>query len=280
MRLHRSQTIHTTREDSTQSIKQKQTELKEEINQTQLAIQEHNDALFWFDLAIKALIGTAIIFVISIILAFFISAFATISGILGVVLILFGPSIPIGMSFTMKDRIKERKEAKRQLRILLITQEQLAQTIFLQLPAMDRYYNYRLPNLVETYKKKANVHQKWFIWIQCAVIILSTSVVALSGGWFKLSPWLIPLLSGLVSILTGFTLFFKWREKGSNFQRTADAIDLEITACDLGIQHYKSLSRDEAKHKLAERVEVLRKEQQQREQQLEESIKENQNKAV
>src|SRR5260370_883137 len=116
--------------------------------------------------------------------------------------------------------------------------------------------------LITSYRKQADSYRRWFIVTQIIVILLSTTVTSLSGGWidkYISIPWTIPVFSALISILTSFTLFFKLREKGTNLQQTADAMDLEHKACNLSIGPYKGLSRDEALILLAERTETLRK---------------------
>ena len=133
---------------------------------------------------------------------------------------------------------------------------------------------HQLPTLITSYRKQADSYRRWFIVTQIIVILLSATVTSLSGGWidkYISIPWTIPVFSALISILTSFTLFFKLREKGTNLQQTADAMDLEHKACNLSIGLYKGLSRDDALILLAERTEALRKEQQQRQQQLEQS---------
>ena len=54
-----------------------------------------------------------------------------------------------------------------------------------------------------------------------------------------------------------------------NLRQTADAIEHEYNAAELGIRRYKALGYDEALTLLAEEVECLREEQRKREQQLE-----------
>jgi hypothetical protein len=54
-----------------------------------------------------------------------------------------------------------------------------------------------------------------------------------------------------------------------NLRQTADAIEHEYNAAELGIRTYKKLSREDALTALAEQVEWLREEQRKREQQLE-----------
>lgn len=54
-----------------------------------------------------------------------------------------------------------------------------------------------------------------------------------------------------------------------NLRQTADAIEHEYNAAELGIRRYKNLSDEERLTLLAEEVEWLREEQSKREQQLE-----------
>ncbi len=168
-----------------------------------------------------------------------------------------------------KEHQKDLREAKHYLKK------------FLKLQAdYDKYslnptqYKRSLPNLIASYRKRADWHRGWYVWTQIFVIILSATVTSLSGGWldhYVALSWTIPVLSGIVSILTSITLFFRLREKGANLQQTADEMDLEYTACSLGIGDYKGMDEREALTLLIERAEALRKEQQQRQQQLEQS---------
>jgi hypothetical protein len=68
---------------------------------------------------------------------------------------------------------------------------------------------------------------------------------------------------------TGIAGFLKFRERAMNQRQTADAIEHEYNAADLGIKKYKGMDRDQAMAELAETVELLREEQRKREQQLE-----------
>lgn len=66
-------------------------------------------------------------------------------------------------------------------------------------------------------------------------------------------------------------MFFKPKDKATNLQQTADAMDLEHTACSLRIGVYIGLDDKDAHVKLAERAETLRKEQQQKQLLLEQA---------
>lgn len=117
----------------------------------------------------------------------------------------------------------------------------------------------------------------WHLILQMAVIVTSLLVTGLTSGLdVKLglhAGWVAPVLSFVVSLCTAIMGFFKFRERSFHLQQTADAIEQEKTALELGIRHYKPL-RDEsdgAFAEFAERVEHLREEQSKRQQQLEQS---------
>jgi hypothetical protein len=77
------------------------------------------------------------------------------------------------------------------------------------------------------------------------------------------------ILSITVGTSAGFIGYFKFRERAMNLRQTADAIEHEYNAAELGIRRYKNLSDEERLTLLAEEVEWLREEQSKREQQLE-----------
>jgi hypothetical protein len=135
-------------------------------------------------------------------------------------------------------------------------------------------YTYQLPDLITDYRKRADIYRWWFIVTQLITIVLSAAITSISGGWldkYISIPWLIPVISGTISILTSITLFFKFREKGFNLQQTADAIDLELKAYQLRIEDYEGLDDEKALTRLVTQTEKLRREQQKRQQQLEQS---------
>lgn len=135
-------------------------------------------------------------------------------------------------------------------------------------------YMHQLPGLIASYRKRADRYRNWFVTTQLITIFLSAAITSLSGGWldryFQI-PWIIPVIGAAISILTSITLFFKFREKGTNLQQTADAMDWEHMACTLGIGRYKTMTREAALVELAEQAENLRKEQQKKQLQLEQS---------
>ncbi|MGW6421618.1 SLATT domain-containing protein [Nocardia sp. NPDC055053] len=72
-----------------------------------------------------------------------------------------------------------------------------------------------------------------------------------------------------VGLASGFTGYFKFRERGFYLQQTADSIEGELSSLQLGVAQYKHIQEPEtALAEFAERVELLKSEQRKREQQL------------
>lgn len=172
----------------------------------------------------------------------------------------------------ISDWFKELREAKqvfkRLVHRLAYIDEQALRHITLE------QYIHQLPPLIKSYSRRADRYRTWFIIIQIITILLSAAITSLSGGWldkYIVLPWSIPVLSFLISILTSLTLFFKFREKGTNLQQTADAIGWEYRDCMVGIGKYAGLDKPEALHLLATTSADLHKEQQKRQLQLEQS---------
>jgi hypothetical protein len=208
-----------------------------------------------------------------------ISLLATIGGVSIAVALIGGIIMTAAYagSYQYRDEVKIHQEQLRKERQYLTKlRRQLKQYdeyIANQLPTPVQHAE-RLPLLIATYRTQANRYRQQFVIVQVIVIILSVAVTSLSGGWldrYISLPWTIPVGSGLISLFSTFLLFFKPREKGTNLQETADAMDLEFKACGLGIEPYAGLDEEKALLLLAKRTEDLRKDQLQRQQQLEQS---------
>lgn len=147
-----------------------------------------------------------------------------------------------------------------------------------------KYYLKTIPQEIQEKRKQADSYQRRFIITQSFIILLSTIITSVSGGWldrYFTFPWLVPILSGLISLITGFSLFLKYREKGANLRQTSDALDLEYKAYMLGHGAYKNIpdQADRLTH-FTEQAEILRKEQLQRQQQLEQSSQKEHNQSI
>jgi prefoldin subunit 5 len=188
--------------------------------------------------------------------------------------------IGIAAVFLAEDRTsrrihEHRKRLRETQRILEKLQRRLASFEEQALRHLTpEQYMHQLPKLISSYRRQADGYRNRFIAMQIVTILLSAAITSLSGGWldrYIVLPWVIPVMSAIISVLTSFTLFFKFREKGVNLLETANGLDWEHMACTLGIGKYEGLSRADALRLLAKTCEDLRKEQQKRQVQLEQS---------
>ncbi len=134
-------------------------------------------------------------------------------------------------------------------------------------------YNEDVPDTIARYREEANRYRRISNRLQIIVIVGSVLVTSLTsaagfelGGIFK---WIAPIFSIIVAASAGLIGYFKFRERSFNSQQTADAIEQEYNAVQLGIGYYKKMQPQEALELFAERVEMLKEEQKKRQQQLE-----------
>ncbi|WP_329524082.1 DUF4231 domain-containing protein [Streptomyces jietaisiensis] len=150
--------------------------------------------------------------------------------------------------------------------------------------ATEAFRNYRdsIPALLDDYRRAAEKYRTRHNLFQNAVIVGSilTSVATTAAAEQGLWSWIAVGLSSIVSISAGIISYFKFRERSTNLQQTADAIDQEIQAFNLGIRRYKNLSPDQATAAFAEEVERIKEEQRKKELQLEQPPEVQQNQVV
>lgn len=145
-----------------------------------------------------------------------------------------------------------------------------------QRPSLETYRS-QLGRVIYQYQREANRYRRFHYTLQIMIILFSLLVTGLTSGLTGLlggvlgKPWIAPVLSLSVSFLTAMTALFRFRDRGFNLQQTADAIEYEINAADLGIFDYKWKSDKESLVELAERAERLKDEQRKRQQQLEQA---------
>jgi len=97
--------------------------------------------------------------------------------------------------------------------------------------------------------------------------LATTAVASLSFGAID-TRWAAVALSFSVGISAGFTGYFKFRERSYYLQVTADAVEQELTAFELGIGRFRNRAPEEALSEFVTEVHRLRNEQKQREQNL------------
>ncbi len=105
---------------------------------------------------------------------------------------------------------------------------------------------------------------------QSAIIVGSlatTAVASLNTGEGALK-WIAVGLSFAVGLSAGFTGYFKYRERAFYLRQTADDVEEQLNAYELGLPPYDTGTESERIGRLTARVESIRVAQQQREQQL------------
>jgi hypothetical protein len=127
----------------------------------------------------------------------------------------------------------------------------------------------QLRNDSRSYRRTSNL-------LQGVVIIGSLAATGASGAAAVLPDirWAVLGITFLVGIASGFTGYFKYKEKGFYLQQTADAIESEYYAYDIGVGRYKERGKDEEHEEQAlaefvDEVHKLKAEQRKREQSLE-----------
>jgi hypothetical protein len=137
--------------------------------------------------------------------------------------------------------------------------------------AVQRRYREDVLSFIEEYREEAKRNRRVHNVLQSIIIVgslVTTSVTSAIGQRSEFK-WLAVAISISVGISAGFTGYFKFRERAMNQRQTADAIEHEYNAAELGIRRYKGVDEQDALALLAEEVEWLREEQRKREQQLE-----------
>ncbi|GAA2361955.1 hypothetical protein GCM10009854_46830 [Saccharopolyspora halophila] len=107
--------------------------------------------------------------------------------------------------------------------------------------------------------------------LQGVLILGSLSSTAASGvaGAIPEVRWAILGVTFLVGASSGFLGYFKYKERSFYLQQTADSIEEEWEALEVGIGRYKKLSDKEALEEFSEQVHRLKSEQKKRQQNLE-----------
>ncbi|TQS20989.1 DUF4231 domain-containing protein [Microbispora sp. KK1-11] len=139
-----------------------------------------------------------------------------------------------------------------------------------------RIYRLIASNDIEELSRNARRNQRYANILQWIVIlgsVTSTSLagIAVGGGDDPRVRLITAISSGLVSVAAAAAGFFKFRERRTTQQQTADAMKRHLKAIELRINEYDEEDEELVLKKFAQTMEELKDEQRKRELQLEES---------
>jgi hypothetical protein len=135
-----------------------------------------------------------------------------------------------------------------------------------------RQYSYRgaIQRSVESIRRRGARYRTVHNIFQSLIIIGSlatTTVASLSPDTGPLK-WTAVGLSFTVGLAAGFTGYFKYRERAFYLRQTADDLEEQLNAYELGLSPFDTGAEDERIARLTARTEAIRVAQQRREQQL------------
>lgn len=119
-------------------------------------------------------------------------------------------------------------------------------------------------------RRRGNAYRRVNNLFQSIIIVGSlatTTVASLNPDQGPLK-WVAVGLSFSVGLAAGFTGFFKYRERAFYLRQTADDLEEQLNAYELGLPPYRDGDEEERVALLTARMEAIRVAQQQREQQL------------
>ncbi|MEQ4723262.1 DUF4231 domain-containing protein [Nonomuraea sp. B19D2] len=139
-----------------------------------------------------------------------------------------------------------------------------------------RIYRLIATNDIEELSRHARRNQRYANILQWIVIlgsVTSTSLagIAVGGGDQPIVRLVTAISSGLVSVAAAAAGFFKFRERRTTQQQTADAMKRHLKAVELRISEYDEEDEALVLKRFAQNMEELKDEQRKRELQLEES---------
>lgn len=148
-----------------------------------------------------------------------------------------------------------------------------AATINLDAAFYQFAYKDSIPEKVATLRRESSIYRRIHNALQGVVIIGSLMTTTLAGmaGQLADGRWYTVGSSFAVGISAGFTGYYKFREKSFYLQQTADQIEQELVAAELGIDKYEGLAGSVALATLSTRVESFVNEQKKRQQQLDQA---------
>lgn len=140
------------------------------------------------------------------------------------------------------------------------------------LPLGIRQYAYRGAVLrgIQITRRSGNRYRRANNAFQTVIIagsLATTTVTSLNTGAGTLK-WVAVALSFTVGLSAGFTGYFKYRERAFYLRQTADDLEEQLNAYELGLSPYEAGAESDRIALLTAKIEAIRVAQQKREQQL------------
>jgi hypothetical protein len=146
-----------------------------------------------------------------------------------------------------------------------------AAALSLDTETRQQIYRDGIPQDIGQYKREGKYYRRVHNFLQAIIIVGSLAASTLTGLVQYISDlrWIAVGATFSVGVAAGFSGYFKFRERSFYLQLTADSIEQELAAVNLGIARYRKLDPDTAIATFTEQVEQLKIEQRKRQQQLE-----------
>src|SRR5262249_18459122 len=125
-------------------------------------------------------------------------------------------------------------------------------------------YREETPESVDQFRREQRYYRRIHNVLQSAIIVgsLASSTIAGLADVKGNQKSILVGVTFAVGVASGFTGYFKFRERGFHLQQTADSIDEELHNLELRVGRYRRFTDDEeALAEFAERVELLKSEQ-------------------
>ncbi|SDP95361.1 Protein of unknown function [Actinopolyspora xinjiangensis] len=137
--------------------------------------------------------------------------------------------------------------------------------------AAHKRYRAQLPDAIRAYRRQARRYRRAHNGLQVVVIsgAIVTSVIAAISVTTADVRWIAVGMSLLVALTAALSGYAKYRERGLNLQRTADALEREYHSVELRVGKYRRFDSEQAAYaEFAHEAEVLLDEHAKRQQQV------------
>ncbi|MWK35830.1 DUF4231 domain-containing protein [Actinomadura sp. J1-007] len=132
---------------------------------------------------------------------------------------------------------------------------------------------------IDQLRQESNSYRRINNCLQGLLIIGSFAATAIAGvaTSHAVLRWATPAVTFLVGISSGFMGYFKYKERSFYLQQTADSIEQEWEAVEIGVGRYKNIAdENERLEEFVAEVHRLKSEQKKRQQNLEQPAEERQ----